>query len=61
MVFDGWYTTPDYQDGTKKEEGSTLSALDTTLYAKWSCPDSDQVFNGVSCANTYTITFDPDG
>ncbi|MDD3369871.1 MAG: InlB B-repeat-containing protein [Lachnospiraceae bacterium] len=45
--FKGWYTTPDYADGTKFDFTQPIMT-DTTLYAKW-FPDQ------------YSITFDANG
>jgi hypothetical protein len=36
----------------------TLSANETALYAKWSCPQEGYEYNGISCAQRHTITFD---
>jgi hypothetical protein len=62
LVFSGWYTTSVYQDGTKKVEGSTLSASDTGLYARWDCPNGliyDSSNNQcVSLHNVYTVIFE---
>jgi hypothetical protein len=37
-----------------------LSANETALYAKWSCPQ-DYEYNGISCEQRRTITFDANG
>ena len=50
FVFDGWYTTEDYQEGSLFTVGTALTE-DVTLYAKWSNPVSPNaqgwVFNPV--------------
>jgi hypothetical protein len=38
-VFGGWYTSPTFESNTMKTGGDTLSASETTLYAKWDCPE----------------------
>ena len=34
-MFDGWWTTADFQNGTKVSEGDGVPFRDTTLFAKW--------------------------
>ena len=34
-LFDGWWTTEDFQRGTRIAEGDSVPFNDTTLYAKW--------------------------
>ncbi len=34
-LFDGWWTTEDFQRGTRVAEGDSVPYKDTTLYAKW--------------------------
>jgi hypothetical protein len=39
LIFDGWYTDPNFAEESYVTGGSILSAQDAALYAKWSCPD----------------------
>ena len=68
LIFSGWYTSPTFESNTKKEARDpvnpqadptvyTLSANETGLYAKWSCP-SGHTYDWVNCASAYNITFD---
>ena len=34
-IFDGWWTTPNFEKGTKVEVGDPYPVFDTTLYVKW--------------------------
>lgn len=38
MIFDGWYYTPTFDEGTKAEVGDVPGTAHLTLYAKWVFP-----------------------
>ena len=72
LHFDWWYTDPNFDPSTRKEEKNTaspqpdstvytLSAQETSLYAKWSCPQEGYEYNGISCVQRHTITFNASG
>ena len=57
LIFDGWYTDPNFTEGTYVTGGSVLSTQDNALYAKWSCPD-DYEYDWEICVVPFDITFD---
>ena len=60
LKFSGWYTSQNFEPSTMKTWGDTLSALETTLYAKWDCPEG-LVYNANDLCVTWVLVRFMDG
>ena len=62
-VFDGWWSTPNFIDGTRYSSSETMPAHDMAAYAKWSVPKVAVKVYDAACetpltAGSFTVEYD---
>lgn len=61
-VFDGWWSTPNFIDGTRYSSSETMPAHDMVAYAKWSPKVAVKVYDAACetplAAGSFTVEYD---